>query len=192
MVNPYLPPTTAEGLKPRVTRISRKAGAVALFVAVSSGLVLGAATNVINGYVSPEYVRDVMGWRTPHIHAAAITQGAIEGSFYAVLATILLLFLAMLFTRRILTTRTIVQLQLSALFADTLLWFLGGATAVVTARYFPQICNPEYFGYTSDWPKAGYYAWVRGSIWGSVYGSVIAVFLSLVVNRSQNRDTIAS
>lgn len=192
MINPYLPPTVTVKPSSPVTRINWKAGAVAFIVAIAGGLLLGAGTNSINGYVSPEYFRGVMGWQTPHIWAAAIAQGAIEGIAYALLGTMMLLSAALVFTRCVLTTRIVIRLQASAFVTVAILWLVGGSIAVVAARFYPHVCAPRYFGYSTLWPAAGYYAWVRGSIWGSIYGSIVAVILSLVINHSLLRETRAS
>lgn len=192
MVNPYLPPTTTVQLSSTRPRFIWKTGAAAFFVAIVGGLLLGAATNSVNGSLSPQYFRGVMGWQTPHILAASIAQGALEGSIYAVLGTILLLAIILIFTPCVLTTRIVVRLQASAFALVGLLWLVGGATAVVIAAYFPEMCSPRYFGYSTLWPNAGYYAWVRGSIWGSVYGAFPAVILSMILNCSLLRKPTAS
>jgi hypothetical protein len=175
MVSPYLPPKPGpERTSPAVRRLSRSTAAVALGVAFIGGVSLGAITNSINGYISPEYFRGVMGWHTRHIWAAAVGQGAVEGLIYAIFSTALLIGLTLTLTRCELTTRNLVRLQLSAFFVVSILWVAGGLTAVVVARYFPHKCAPRYFGYSTVWPEAGYYAWVRGSIWGAVSKTLLS------------------
>ena len=49
---------------------------------IGIGGLIGATTNLINGNVSEEYFRQIMGWEFSGIWKAAVLQGIFEGLIY--------------------------------------------------------------------------------------------------------------
>ncbi|HSZ57058.1 MAG TPA: hypothetical protein VK797_15430 [Tepidisphaeraceae bacterium] len=47
--------------------------------AVVAGMFVGAATNAVNGAVSPTYFEIVMGWDSSGVWLASVQQGILEG-----------------------------------------------------------------------------------------------------------------
>jgi len=158
---------------------------IALRFAVVGGIALGGSTNLINGYICPDYFLDVMGWDSSNILIKVIAQGMAEGTVYAVAYTLLLLVSLRLLATTQLSTALVHSTLLTAFKLVFMIWLTAGAAAVVFNFFFPYWCSPDYFGPTKTFPEAGFYAWVLGSIHGGVYGGVIAVPWSLFLHRRE-------
>lgn len=55
------------------------------FLSIFIGGFIGGITNIINGYISPEYFRRVMNWEFQNIWTASIAQGIFEGLLYGLI-----------------------------------------------------------------------------------------------------------
>ncbi len=147
----------------------------ALRFAVVRGMALGGFTNLINGYICPDYFIDIMRWDSRNILLKAIAEGMAEGTAYAVAYTIMLLVSLRLIATTQLSDSLLRSTLLTAFKLVFIIWLTAGATAVVFNFFFPYLCNPAHFGPIKTFPEAGFYAWVRGSIEGGAYGGVIAI-----------------
>jgi hypothetical protein len=146
-----------------------------------SGSVLGAVTNWFNGYVSPKYFEQVMGWYSyaTGISAAAIREGILEGAVNG--ASLSIIFIALIAAMSHGHFRLLVAIKyaLFAFSAAIALWFIGGGLAVL---YVLLSSNPStrWFGNHGSADTVLPYAWVRGSIMAIVFGGPFAVTTSLV------------
>lgn len=186
--NPYASPqsTTVDGVRlpPRLT-ITRMFAL--LVVGVAGGAALGALTNSVNGALSPQYFRDVMGWYGANIWASAVGQGALEGVIYGLAYGVIfigIIAVASLRRCRFQIALRYVGVTFALAFA---FWLIGGAIAVAFAWLFPNLCDSRFFGDDFTWPALGFYAWVRGSIWGAVCGGVCSVFLTNLIYAFRHR-----
>ena len=155
----------------------------ALGFAVVGGIALGGFTNLINGYICPDYFVNIMRWDSRNILLKAIAEGIAEGTAYAVAYTIMLLVSLRLIATTQLSDSLLRSTLLTAFKLVFIIWLTAGATAVVFTFFFPYLCSTAYFGPSKTFPEAGFYAWVRGSIEGGVFGGVIAVPWSLFWHR---------
>jgi hypothetical protein len=158
-----------------------------LIVGVAGGAALGALTNSVNGALSPQYFRDVMDWYGSNIWTSAVGQGALEGVIYGLAYAVIFIGIIATASRR--RCRFQIALRYAGVtFALALaFWLLGGAVAVAFAWLCPNLCDPDFFGDHFTWPALGYYAWVRGSIWGVVYGGLCSVFLTNAIYAFRHR-----
>ena len=62
-----------------------KVGLTCIFI----GGFIGAITNMINGAISPNYFRIVMGWDFEDIWIASVAQGIFEGLIYGVIFSLI-------------------------------------------------------------------------------------------------------
>jgi hypothetical protein len=182
MSNPYLP---AEIIEDRPSPLTVRSALISVGFAVVGGIALGGFTNLINGYICPDYFLAVMRWDASNILLKAIAQGMAEGTVYAVAYTLLLLVSLRLLATTQLSTSSVRSTLLTAFKLVFIIWLTTGAAFVVFKFFFPYLCNPAYFGPINTFPEAGFYAWVLGSIQGGVYGGVIAVPLSLWWHRRE-------
>ena len=119
------------------------------------GNAVGAAINIINGWLSPEYFRHVMGWTTPHVWLAAVAQGGLEGAIYGFVGTMIYTGLIPLFLGRTWVFSLVRRWHVVAFVIVAGLWVFGGLTAgVVTLTPFELAIDT--------------WKWVSKSIWLSV------------------------
>lgn len=185
--NPYTSPQCIDRTIRIPSRFTARRMLALLSVGVSGGALLGVLTNSVNGAVSPQYFRDVMGWSGSHIWLRAVGEGALEGAGYALAYGILFMILIATVSQRRCRFRTAMR-YVGFTFALALgFWLLGGAAAVACAWLFPSVCNPRYFGHNITWPAFGCYAWVRGSIQGIVDGGLASVLITSAVYARRHR-----
>jgi len=142
---------------------------------------LGALTNAVNGFVSPDYFRSVLGlsqlsdiemWR------ASIARGILEGVLFG-------LVLSALYTAVVGISSgarcpyLFAAAHLAGMLAAALAcWVVGGALALgllaLSPEYFRQTYYPDYG------PIAPYF-WVGGSIWGVEYGGIFCLVVGAVL-----------
>lgn len=145
---------------------------------------LGILTNMINGWVSPEYFRVVMRWDFDHIWSASVIQGALEGLIWGLLIVI---GFSVAFHRITagegsfhFARRYLLRLVLISAAA----WVLTGALALAISAL-----NPHYFHALirlapPSGPEQMRFAWVGGSITGVVWGGLVgAVFTLMAMGR---------
>lgn len=153
-------------------------------LSVLIGSVLGAATNVGNSFISPDYFRIVMNWwAIPDVRVYAITQGAIEG---AVLGGAFGIFIAIAgaFITRLRGTLTLTSGALLLAYCVVFVcWVLGGVTGVVFASVAPQTFMDMVMVRNMPRTTLLRFAWVGGSIWGAYGGTLIAMVAGVIFLR---------
>ncbi len=148
---------------------------------------LGALTNAVNGAVSPQYFRDVMGWHGENIWLSAIGQGVFEGCLYGLADTIVFVVMIAVISRRRCEFQTVIRyVGLTFVFAFGF-WIFGGLIAAGLSWFIPHRLDPRFFGDLFPWPAAGCHAWVRGSIEGIVFGGLCSVFLTTAIYAIRHR-----
>lgn len=153
--------------------------AVLAVVLIGMGGMIGATTNFINGMVSEDYFRLVMGWEFEGIWKAAIFQGIFEGIIYGLIYSIIFTIGFALITKR----------KADWAFAKTQLkpivyiiygcWIIGGVIGILLAFSFPVYYDRLVYFVPSEVIPRIRFAWVGGSIWGATTGGVFAVFWGL-------------
>lgn len=151
---------------------------------VLSGAVVGAATNAVNGWVSPGYFVTVLRWDyVEDVWRASVAQGVFEGLCFGGL-------FALLFTTGVgLITRATCRygfaaLHLLGIVAGSLVcWLLGGLAAIGLAALSPDFYRRAFIGVPREFGPMLRHAWVGGSIWGVQFGGLIAVALGLLILR---------
>ena len=152
---------------------------------IGMGGLIGATTNLINGNVSEEYFRKIMGWEFGGIWKAAILQGIFEGLIYG-------LIFSFIFT---IGFATITKMKADWNFAKRQLkkiifviygcWIIGGIIAIILAFGFPEEYDQMIYGVPSETiPRIGY-AWGGGSIWGGMIGGIISVIYGLIITNRE-------
>lgn len=154
---------------------------IALTATAAAGA-LGAATNAVNGALSPTYFRAVLGWlRVENIWRAAVAQGIFEGLLYgAIFAIVFTLVVGIASKARVTYSFALKHLVLAGGIAMTG-WCLGGLLAVGLAALSPDFYRSTFISVPSDFPEMLKYAWVGGSIWGVLFGATLAVIITSVV-----------
>lgn len=155
---------------------------------VFASAALGAATNAVNGWVSPLYFVTVMRWRgVEDVWRASIAQGIFEGLCFGV-------FFSLVFTSGVgiitqascgfgFAVRHLIGITAAALVC----WAIGGVAAVGLASLSPEFYRRAFIGVPEEAGPMLAYAWVGGSIWGVQLGGLVSVVLGLVVLRANWR-----
>jgi hypothetical protein len=157
--------------------------AILVLIGVIGGVFLGAVTNAVNGAVSPQYFRDVMGWTwraIPNVWLASIEEGMLEGMAYGFGYALIFVTLTCILSACRCYLGTAGKYSLIAFAITLIFWAIGGACGIAYAYAFPDHCDPCFFGYHASRDSLLCYAWVRGSIWGIVYGGLPAVVITSV------------
>jgi hypothetical protein len=159
---------------------------------VAAGAALGATVNGINGLVSPEYFRTILGWYDvdiSHIWRACIAQGIFEGLLFG-------LFLALVFTVVIgVVSKAQCSYWRGSLYvifvvgAALISWAVGGLIAMGLATLSPEFYCHAFRGVPSDPSSMLRYAWVGGSIWGIEFGGFVFTLLGCVLFHSRWRQS---
>ena len=144
-------------------------------VALTGGLV-GASMNAINGLISPDYFRAVMGWRSVDaVWRSSIAQGAFEGLVYgalfAVIFTSVVGFIGGARCSYARAARPLLHVAV-VIYAS---WALGGLASVALALVGPEFFGRTFRGVPSELSAMIRYAWVGGSIWGAMFGGLLGL-----------------
>jgi len=159
-------------------------------IGVGGGALLGGATNVINGAISPEYFLDhrMLFWKDwDHIRLCAVVEGIIEGaglgSVYAAAFVALTWAVAARrchFSAAVGYIRTCILIALGA-------WIAGGVCGLAYAYVWPfdfQVRTPPRFFLES---LAARYEWVHGSILAVYFGCVVPIAAVIIYFVVRNR-----
>lgn len=148
------------------------------------GAILGALTNMINGFVSPTYFVSVMRWdHLESVWRASVVQGTIEGTVYG--AVFSALFIAFALRHCNYNCRISVALRyLVGIAAATFCcWVAGGIIGIMTAAISPEFWRETFVGVPENYQETLAYAWVGGSIQAGVFGGLATVGLGVMVFR---------
>lgn len=149
---------------------------------VALGAVLGAATNAVNGRVSPEYFRAVMHWdEVTDVGRAAIAQGVFEGLLFGVGLSLIFTTVVGVADRARCPLRTSTRYLGAIAVAALAFWAIGGLLAIGLATLSPEFYRHAFRGVPEDPAAMLRYAWVRGSIQGLQLGGLAAVLLASIL-----------
>ena len=152
--------------------------------AVFASAALGAATNAVNGRVSPLYFVTVMRWRgVEDVWRTSVAQGILEGLCFGVFFSLVFTSGVGIITRASCGYLFAVRHLLGVVAGAFVCWLLGGATAMGLATLSPEFYRRAFIGVPEEAGPMLAYAWVGGSIWGVQLGSLLSVALGLVVLR---------
>ncbi len=145
---------------------------------VLTGVLLGALTNSINGWVSPLYFRNILRWQdVEDVWRASVAQGVFEGLMFG-------LFLTLVFT---IVVGCVSKVRCSYGFGATVLlfvaaaalvcWAVGGLLGMGLAALSPEFYRHAFRGVPEDFNEMFRYAWVGGSISGIEFGGLALTIL---------------
>ncbi|QDV35532.1 hypothetical protein ElP_34350 [Tautonia plasticadhaerens] len=156
-----------------------------LITRVLAGGLLGAATNAVNGAVSPTYFVTIMGWQgVEDVWRASIAQDIFEGLLSGVFFSLVFTVGVGIVTRAACPYGFALKHLLGIVGAALICWALGGLAAVGLASLSPEFYRHAFIGVPGDDPAMLRYAWVGGSIWGAQLGGLVSVLVGLVVFRA--------
>jgi hypothetical protein len=153
--------------------------AKAAFLCVFAGAFIGASTNAVNGALSPEYYRAVLGWDFPGIWAASVAQGIMKGALYGVLFAVFILLVVLLSKRRI-SWGHIRRPILKAAGLVYLAWLAGGVISLLLACVSPDFYRNIFREVPPQLIPLMKFAWVGGSIQGAVYGGLVSAIVTAI------------
>jgi hypothetical protein len=149
---------------------------VALSCVLTGGLI-GASTNAINGFVSPKYFQNILGWNFQDIWSASIAQGIFEGLIYGVIFSIVFGATFAHVTKGQATYRFALNQLIRIIGCVYLCWTLGGLVAMGLAVLSPDFYRETFRQVPEDYGQMLGYAWVGGSIWGGMIGGLFGLLL---------------
>ncbi|MBL4755946.1 MAG: hypothetical protein JKY52_20430 [Flavobacteriales bacterium] len=159
---------------------------VALTCVLTGGMI-GATTNAFNGYVSPTYFQNILGWDFHDIWTASIAQGILEGLIYGVIFSIVFGATVLLVTKGQATYRFAFRHLIKIIGLVYLCWCLGGLIAVGLAALSPDFYRATFKQVPEDFGQMLGYAWVGGSIWGGMFGGLFGLTLGVLGVRTSWR-----
>jgi hypothetical protein len=144
------------------------------------GMGMGAATNIINGRVSPIYFVAFMAWDEDEAPTKAIPQGMLEGGALGLSYGIVLSIAAAASTRLRCSLSLAARAAVRAVPLSLGCWIIGGIIGMI----WEQAGGPLYQAPFARVPPAGSarlaYAWVGGSIVGGYASAFIgALYVSI-------------
>jgi hypothetical protein len=144
---------------------------------IAYGVVLGAATNAVNGAVSPRYFRVIMGWRSD-IWRTSVHEGMFEGGALGLLLGIIVAISFAASTR----LRGNFGMAAASLFRAGMIalggWVLGGLIAMALATSFQKWYSLMFIEVPKQAADRVKYAWVGGSIWGVTGGAILGAAMA--------------
>lgn len=156
-------------------------GGIALTTLFASAA-LGAATNVLNGWISPEYFMDVLHrHRHENIWRMSIAQGLLEGLVFGVFFSLLFSGGVGIITRVSCKYGFALKHLLGVITGSLICWGIGGLATMLIATISPEVYSNMYFGRYEYFGEMLAKAWVGGSIWGLEVGGLVSMILGLVV-----------
>ena len=173
-------PSVGGGLPPRrsTVRIFFTANNFLLLLVGAAGAsILGALTNSLNGWLSPQYFRDVMGWAGTDVWSDTVREGMLEGVCFGTAYALMFVTLIAAMSRGEYRLNVAIRYALIGFAAALASWFAGGIVAIIYVYWVPD-ANPRFFGWHFDRTTRMAYGWVRGSIWGIVFGGPFVATLS--------------
>lgn len=146
---------------------------------------LGAATNAVNGSVSPLYFVTIMQWGgVENVWRASIAQGLFEGLLFGVLFSLVFTTGTGIITRASCSYGFAVWHLLGIIAGALVCWAIGGLAAMGLASLSPDFYRRAFIGVPEETGPMLAYAWVGGSIWGVQLGGLVSVVLGLIVLRA--------
>jgi hypothetical protein len=147
---------------------------------IGIGGLIGATTNLINGNVSEEYFRKIMGWEFNGILKAAILQGIFEGIIYGLIFSFIFTIGFASITKMKADWQFVKKQLKNIVFVIYGCWIIGGIMAITLAFLFPEDYDRIIYSVPKEILPRIRYAWVGGSIWGGMIGGIISVIWGLI------------
>jgi hypothetical protein len=155
---------------------------------VFASAALGAATNAVNGWVSPLYFVTIMGWQgVEDVWRASIAQGIFEGLCFGVFFSLIFTAGVGIITRASCSYGFALRHLLGIVAGAIVCWAIGGVAAIGLASLSQEFYQRAFIGVPEEPGPMLAYAWVGGSIWGVQLGGFVSVVLGLVVLRANWR-----
>jgi hypothetical protein len=152
--------------------------------------VFGAATNAVNGAVSPTYFVNILRWHdVQDVWRASISQGVFEGLVFGFLFSLIFTTGVGIITRASTTYSFAVKYLLGILAATLVCWAIGGLLGMGLSALSPDFYRRAFIGVPEEFGAMLAYAWVGGSIWGAQFGGLVSVVLGLVLLRARWRQS---
>lgn len=148
---------------------------------IFGGGFIGAITNMINGAISPNYFRIVMGWDFPDIWIASVAQGIFEGLIYGVIFSLIFTTGFGLVTKGKATYKFALKQLVKIILIVLSCWTIGGILAILLATLSPEFYKSHYYNVPTEKTEMLKYAWVGGSIWGGMIGGLLSAIFGVVV-----------
>jgi hypothetical protein len=149
---------------------------------------LGAITNAINGWVSPLYFVNILGWQdVEDVWRASIAQGLFEGLLFGVFFSLVFASGVGIITRASCSYGFAARYLLGIVAGALVCWLVGGTAAMGLAALSPEFYRRAFLGVPQKFGPMLRYAWVGGSIWGLELGGLVSLVLGLVVLRGNWR-----
>lgn len=152
---------------------------VALTCILTGGLI-GTTTNAINGYVSPTYFQNILGWNFQNIWTASIAQGIFEGLICGIIFSIIFSATVAVVTKGQATYRFALKHLIKIIGLVYFCWTLGGLIAIGLATLSPDFYKQAFRQVPNEFGQMLAYAWVGGSIWGGMFGSLFGLVFGVI------------
>ena len=154
---------------------------LALFpLSVLAGAVLGAFTNAINDWISPEYFQTVTGGVVPlssQIWAPSIGQGVSKGAMMGAICGLILTLYIGVVSHLQAPLRSSAKALFETLAFTLLFWVIGGINAILLALAVPQFYD-LFLGLSASMSDTINFAWIEGSVAGAQWGGLLAVSIA--------------
>ncbi len=159
---------------------------------IAAGALVGGATNMVNGAVSPLLFRNTLNWQQADgIWRAAVAMGIFQGLLYGILFAAVFTAVVAATTRGECPYRYAAAFLLRVVVCVLGCWVAGGLVAMGLAGLSPEFYRRTFPGVPEAMGPMLGYAWVGGSIWGAVIGAILSVILAPIVFRSSWRRRVA-
>jgi prolipoprotein diacylglyceryltransferase len=150
---------------------------------------IGAITNMINGAISPNYFRIVMGWNFQEIWIASVAQGILEGLIHGVIFSAIFTTGFGIITQKNGSYNFAIK-QLSKIILMVLTcWAIGGLISMMLAFLSPDFYHSHYYNAPKEKSELLKYSWVGGSIWGGTIGGFLSAIFGIVIIKNNWRET---
>lgn len=148
------------------------------------GLVLGAATNFVNGTVSREYFGIVMFYGFTPTLERVVQQGMSEGTGLGLLVGIVAAIAISVSTGFRCPVGLACKTLVLCAVVTMVCWMLGGLFASISELILPSIYE-SFFPITTRASSPVRFAWVGGTIWGAYGGTFASVIVGPIWLYSQ-------
>ena len=147
---------------------------------IGIGGFVGGTTNLINGNISEEYFRQIMGWEFQGIWKAAILQGIFEGIIYGLIFSFIFTIGFATITKRKAGWKFAKKQLKKIVLIIYCCWTIGGILAIILAFTFPENYDRLIHSVPKETSSRIGFAWVGGSIWGGMIGGIISIIWGLI------------
>lgn len=152
------------------------------------GGLIGAVTNMINGAVSPNYFRIVMGWDFQSIWIVSIAQGIFEGLIYGVIFSLIFTTGFGIITKGNGTYNFAIEQLLKIILIVLGFWTIGGIIAMLLSSLSPEFYQSHFYNVPKEKIEMLKFAWVGGSIWGGMIGGLLSAIFGVVIIKNNWKE----